>query len=97
MGQWRVQKVTETEGSVTAELRQVSWFKRNPEWEATADQTPAPDPSPDEFVDCEPDEEGAEFFEIEGRMTLVITEGPEMHAGDNVFMEYRVLGPPVLA
>lgn len=94
MGYYVVEQVTEKPGCVLAELRPVTWFKTNPAFTAWQ-QLPQDDESdaPDEFIDAQPGEEGAEAMEEGPRITLDITNGPEMHPLDNVLVEYRVLTP----
>lgn len=89
---WVVDEVTEKPGIVTAKLRQVEWFKKNPAFEAAmADESE--EELPEEFIDAAPGELGAESIEVGGSMTLDITDGPELHAMDNLLISVRVLVP----
>jgi hypothetical protein len=84
---WRVIKVTATEGQTLAELRQVEWWKKNPAWD---DESTPDDALGDEFLDAEPGEQGAEFSENAGHMTIDITGGWELSPGDNVNLTLSV-------
>lgn len=47
--------------------------------------------APEQFVDALPGEEGADCTESTGRLTLDITNGPELHPMDNVELSVAVL------
>lgn len=87
---WQVQEVVEKPGIVLALLKPVEWFKKNPEYEAHADEVGW---EGDEFVDANPGEDGAEMIESGLGITIDITEGPELHPLDNVAMAMTVLTP----
>jgi hypothetical protein len=77
---WRVKRVTETEGKTEAELIRVEWFKKNPAY--TEGMALA-----DEWIDAEPGEADAEMVQPgHDALTMDITDGPPLHAGDNVFL-----------
>lgn len=78
---WQVMQVTEKPGMTTASLDQVEWFKPNPDQGESGD----------EFVESSPGEEGADRVPLGGHCTLDITEGPELHPGDNVKLTVEVL------
>lgn len=78
---WRVTEVHATEAGTKATLQRVSWFK------AIGD----PDGDDWESFDVEPGENGAEFIEDSGTLTLDISDGVEMAPGDNVVMVLDVL------
>lgn len=99
---WRVEQVTEKPGIVLAELVSVECFKENPEWiemmarytvieneqgreEADRQSLEWPEIE-NEFLDAEPGEEGSYLTETRSRMTLDITEGPELHPLDVIRM-----------
>jgi hypothetical protein len=103
---WTVEQVTEKPCTVTAELRQVDWFKKNPEraaLDAEYDKFVAAHSDeeanekylsyewPEEFIEARPGDEGAEYIDGHGRLTLDITEGPELHAGDDVMLTVQVV------
>lgn len=80
---WRVTKVTETEGAVTADLERVAWFKSNSAYDGVDDT--------EEFIDAEPGEVGADYIDAAGKIVgFDISDGPELHAGDDVFVEITV-------
>jgi hypothetical protein len=81
---WLVDKVTGDRNETTAELIQVDWYKPNPEHaRLLADDTYDGD-MPDEWLDAARGEDGADFVELDGRMTLDITPGPNLRPDDNV-------------
>lgn len=86
---WRVQEVRAIEGQTTAILEQVEWYRRNPDHAAAmADESHEGD-MPDEFIDAEPGEAGAEYIEaVNGTKSLVldITDGLDLRPGDNVLL-----------
>lgn len=106
---WRVEKVTATEGQTLAALVKVQWFLKNPERvaiDAEYDAFYAEHGEeateakylgiewPEEFIDCEPDDEGAEFIEsVDGtrRLTLDITDGLDLAPGDNVAVTFDAM------
>lgn len=89
---WRCTKVTSTEGQTVAELVQVSWFKRNPEYDQLVDEVDVE--MPDEFLDAEPGEPGADYIDaVDGTkpLTLDITDGLDLTPGDNVVVTIDAL------
>ena len=89
---WRVTSVTEKPGRVQATLQRGEWFKKNPAFDAAmADESQ--DELPEEFLDALPGEQGADFAEIGGEITLDVTEGPELHPLDDVILSLRVVTP----
>lgn len=97
---WRVIRVTETEGQRIAELRQVSWFKRNPAYDEAlraydalvervgqeaADEQSSYEGPLDEFIDSYAGDDGAEFIEETGTLTIDVTES-SVHPGAAVDM-----------
>lgn len=85
---WRVTEVTEKPGIVQATLERVELFKRNPEWEAHADEVGW---DGDEFVEAAADDPEAEAIELGGKVTIDVTEGPDVHPLDLVRMTIEVL------
>ncbi len=83
---WIVDEIRERGNSVTASLRAVHWFKPNPEYAATLG-----DDVSEEFIDAEPDEEGADHYDEYGALELDISQGPDMHAEDSVVITMKVL------
>lgn len=91
---WRVQKVTATEGRTVAELARVSWFKKNEDYDRIMADESYDGDLPDEFLDCEPGEPGAEFIDLGGEsLTIDVAEGLVLKPGDNVAMVLDVLDP----
>ena len=89
---WRVQKVTATPGVTLAELIHVEWFKPNPEWQRLMDDETYDGDMPDQFIDAEPGEDGAEAYEPSaGRLTLDVTHGPDLKPNDNVTVTVALL------
>lgn len=78
---WHVIERTEREGIVLVELQPVEWFKKNPEWEAHADEVGW---DGDEFVEALPGDDDAEFIEVGKTIVLDLSDGPELHPGDDV-------------
>lgn len=89
---WIVEQITEKPGLVEARLQRVEWFKKNPAFAAAMADENEPD-LPEEFIDAEPGEEGAETIEVGGALTMDVTEGPEMHPLDAVLISLRVVTP----
>jgi hypothetical protein len=86
---WRVTERTERPGVVLIEIEPVEFFKKNPEWEAHADEVGW---DGDEFIDALPDDPDAEQIEVGKSITLDVTEGPEgLHPGDVVRLSMDAL------
>ena len=89
---WRVVVVTEKPGVTVAELTCVEWFRPNPAYNLHADDVPPPAGMPPEFLSAEPGGEGALLDDSGiGRLTLDVTDGPDLHAGDNVRLTVEVI------
>lgn len=89
---WRVMQVTEKPGLTEATLQRVEWFKKHPDFDAAmADDSQ--DELPEEFIDAQPGDEGADTIDIGGTLTIDVTDGLDLHPMDNVVMSLRVLTP----
>lgn len=89
---WRVMQVTEKPGLVEATLQRVEWFRTNPAFAAAmADE--GVDELPEEFIDAQPGDDGADTIDTGGSLVLDVTNGPELHPLDNVVLTLRVLTP----
>lgn len=82
---WYVRSIKETaQGTRTAELEFAIWSTRNPR---------ASEGDPDEFIDAEPGEKGAEFVLMGSTMEWDVTELPGLRPGGHIRIEVQ----PVLA
>jgi hypothetical protein len=85
---WRVIERTEREGITLVELLPVMWFKKNPEYDAHADEVGW---DGEEFIDALPGEDGADFIESGKAIVLDMTEHEDLHPGDDVQLVIDVL------
>lgn len=99
---WRVVKVTATEGRAIAELVRVEWFKRNPAYDAFMAEAKRianedgeeaavvwenAQPTLEEFAEASPGEEGAEFIETgNDRMSIDVYDELDLQPGDDVMV-----------
>jgi hypothetical protein len=83
---WIVESVHATVDKTKATLKRVEWFKTNPEWEAHLDDVPMPE-GISEFLDCEPDDEGAEAADHGDHITIDI-DGFPVGPGENVVIDF---------
>lgn len=87
---WRVDVVIAKPGVTMAELYRVEWFKPNPAYEQWLDNGEPGGPGPDEFLDAKPGEPDAEVVRLDAsRLTLDITEGPELRPNDDVMVTVK--------
>lgn len=87
---WRVMQVTEKPGVVEAVLQRVEWFRKNPAFVAAMEDESVQE-LPEEFIDCQPGDEGADTIVTGGTLKIDVSDGPDLHPMDDVVMSLRVL------
>lgn len=106
---WYVKRVIAEQSGVTAELVGLEWFTRNPAYDAmeeeyqtlvdaegeeAADAVFMDREMPDEFIDCEPTDEGALNVPAAGQITVDVTDGPALMPGQLVRVSLELIETP---